>query len=95
VEALFLGGTLVIKTGQQSLKHMMTQHITEGIQHKLLMKLLEFQYTIEYKKGKENTIADALSRKDSSISAITSVTPTWITGIEQSYASYPYYTSLI
>jgi hypothetical protein len=27
----FLGGSLIIKTNQQSLKHMMTQRITEGI----------------------------------------------------------------
>jgi hypothetical protein len=46
----FLGGNLVIKTDQQSLKYMMSQRLTEGIQHKLLMKLLEFNYTIEYKK---------------------------------------------
>jgi hypothetical protein len=28
-----------------------------------MLKLLEFNYTIEYKKGSENTVADALSRK--------------------------------
>jgi hypothetical protein len=41
----------VIRTNQQSLKYMMQQRLTEGIQHKLLMKLLESNYTIEYKKG--------------------------------------------
>jgi hypothetical protein len=46
----FLGGSLVIITDQQSLKYMMRQRMTEGIKHKLLMKLLEFNYTIEYKK---------------------------------------------
>jgi hypothetical protein len=45
------GGSLVIRTNQQSLKYMMQQRLTEGIQHKLLMKLLESNYTIEYKKG--------------------------------------------
>jgi hypothetical protein len=38
------------------------------------MKLLEFNHTIEYKKGKENVVVDALSRKDYSANAITSVT---------------------
>jgi hypothetical protein len=58
----FLGGQLIIKTCQQSLKYMMTQCLTEGIQHKHLMKLLEFNYSIEYKKGKESTVVDALSK---------------------------------
>jgi hypothetical protein len=34
----FLGGTLIIRTDQQSLKYMMSQQLAEGIQHKLLMK---------------------------------------------------------
>ena len=59
------GNKLITKTDQQALKNMATQRLTEGVQHKLLLKLLEYDYTIEYKKGKENTVADALSRRDS------------------------------
>jgi hypothetical protein len=55
----FLGNQVVIKTVQ----YLGSQRLLEGIQHKLMLKLLEFDYTIEYKKGKENTVADALSRK--------------------------------
>jgi hypothetical protein len=80
-----LGGSLIIGTDQQSLKYMMQQRLIDGIQHKLLMKLLEFNYTIEYKKGAENVIADALSRQEHYISAISSATPTWIHDIEESY----------
>jgi hypothetical protein len=47
-----LGNKLIIKTDQQSLRYMMTQRLTKGIQHKLLMKLMEFDYSIEYKKAK-------------------------------------------
>lgn len=57
-----LGGKLIIKTDQQSLKFMMSQRLVEGIQHKLLLKLMEFDYVIEYKSRKENLVADALSR---------------------------------
>jgi hypothetical protein len=91
----FLGDSLIIKTYQQSLKYMMSQRITEGIQHKLLMKLLEFNYTIEYKKGVENVVVDALSRKEQSVLAISSTIPAWISDIEESYHHDTTYTSLI
>jgi hypothetical protein len=81
----FLGGQLIIKTDQQSLKYMMTQKLTEGIQLKLLMKLLEFDYSIEYKKGKDNVAADALSRREQQLTTISSVLPRWISDIEASY----------
>ena len=59
----FLGAKLIIKTDQQSLKFITDQRLTEGIQHKLMMKLLEFDFSIQYKKGIYNRVADALSRK--------------------------------
>jgi hypothetical protein len=64
---------------------MMSQKLTEGIQHKLLLKLLEFDYKIEYKKGVENVAADALSRKEQSLFAISTATLAWIPDIEASY----------
>uniref|UniRef100_A0A8R7UGS9 Reverse transcriptase domain-containing protein n=1 Tax=Triticum urartu TaxID=4572 RepID=A0A8R7UGS9_TRIUA len=73
------GNSLIIKADQHSLKYMTTQRLTEGVQHKLLLKLLEYDYTIEYKKGKENVVADALSRKgvpsSSCCSSMTVVVP--------------------
>jgi hypothetical protein len=46
MKTLFLGGggKLVIKTDQESLKFLMTERLSEGIQHKLVLKLLEFDY---------------------------------------------------
>jgi transposase InsO family protein len=90
-----LGSKLIIKNDQQSLKHMMTQRLAEGIQHKLLMKLLEFDYTIDYKKGQENMVADALSRQDHTIYAISSVIPSWMSDIEASYKDDPLYTDIL
>jgi hypothetical protein len=48
-----------------------------------MLKLLEFDYSIEYKQGKENSIADALSRKEDlalhdQLVAILAVIPKWI-----------------
>jgi hypothetical protein len=91
----FLGGSLIIKTDQKSLKYMMFQRLSEGIQHKLLMKLLEFNYSIEYKKGVENVVADALSKKDHSILALSLETPAWIHEIEESYAHDKTYLPII
>jgi hypothetical protein len=87
----FLGSTLVIKTDQKSLKFITEQKVTEGIQHKLLLKLLEFNYSIEYKKGQENTAADALSRRDVSLMPITVITPSWVKTVEKSYNEDPHY----
>jgi hypothetical protein len=39
------------------------------------MKLSEMDYVVEYKMGKEKKVADALSRQDNSLQAISSVTP--------------------
>ena len=70
----FAASSLIIKIDQQSLKYIQEQKLTEGIQHKVLVKLLGYNYILEYKKGKENLVADALSRvKHKLCSIITSV----------------------
>jgi hypothetical protein len=66
---------------------MISQRLNEGSQQNLLMELLEFNYTIEYKRGQENRVADALSRKDHSVSAILVATPAWVADIENCYTN--------
>lgn len=58
-----LGSHFVIKTDHKSLKHLLTQTIQTTEQQVFLCKLLGFDFTIVYKPGKENTVADALSRR--------------------------------
>uniref|UniRef100_A0A8R7VF59 Reverse transcriptase domain-containing protein n=1 Tax=Triticum urartu TaxID=4572 RepID=A0A8R7VF59_TRIUA len=82
----FLGNDLIIKTDHQSLQYMTDQKVTIGIQHKLMLKLLEFNFTLQYKKGKENVVADALSRKNT-LMAMSLVTPQWISAVEASYTN--------
>jgi hypothetical protein len=59
-----------------------------------MLKLLEFDYTIEYKKGKENRVADALSRKyqqeedtpaEEHCAAISVLVPAWMEEVIDSY----------
>ncbi|WOH15055.1 hypothetical protein DCAR_0934588 [Daucus carota subsp. sativus] len=52
----------VIKTDQQSLKYVLEHKLSTPFQQKWLSKLAGFDYTVEYKSGKENVVADALSR---------------------------------
>lgn len=52
----------VIKTDRRSLKYLLEQRLNTPIQQQWLPKLLEFDYEIQYKEGKDNVVADALSR---------------------------------
>lgn len=83
----FASTSVIIRTDQQSLKYIHEQRLIEGIQHKLLVKLLGINYKVEYKKGRENKVADALSTAThtTEVMAISQVIPAWI---EQVIASY-------
>ena len=56
----------VIRTDHHSLKYLLQQRITFPGQHTWLTKLMGYDYEINYKKGRENVVADALSRVNSS-----------------------------
>ena len=56
-----LGRKFLIWTNQKSLKALLDQVIQTPEQQKYLAKLLGYQYSIVYKLGKDNRVADALS----------------------------------
>ena len=56
------GHQFTIKTDQEALKHLCQQNIHTPEQHHWLPKLFGYNFNIEYKPGKENIAADALSR---------------------------------
>ena len=58
-----VGKAFVIKANQQSLKYQLHQRIGTIVQQKWLSKLLGYAFVVEYKKGSENVVADALSRR--------------------------------
>jgi hypothetical protein len=51
----------VIKTDHESLYYLLNQKNISGFQQKGINKLLGLDYTIQYRKGKENVAVDALS----------------------------------
>ena len=57
-----LGHPFTIFTDHKSLRELMSQVIQTPEQHYYLSKLLGFDYTIQYKVGSSNAVADALSR---------------------------------
>ncbi|MCH79693.1 Ty3/gypsy retrotransposon protein [Trifolium medium] len=57
-----LGHKFIIKTDQKSLKNLLDQSLQTPEQQAWLHKFIGFDFTIEYKPGKENVPADALSR---------------------------------
>jgi hypothetical protein len=62
-----------------------------------MSKLLGYDFTIEYKKGKENKVADALSRvfedpslpEEATCFMLSFPTPTWLEELKQSYTTDP------
>jgi len=90
-----IGIEFIIKTDQISLKYLLDQKANTALQHKSLSKLLGLQYKIEYKKGIDNKVADALSRCEVSTGDLltlqnefftfSELIPTWVEDIKSSY----------
>lgn len=81
----------VIRTDHRSLQHLTEQRVSYKIQHKALIKLMDLQYTIQYKKGTHNAAADALSRCQLSgeVNALSEYVPTWIQKLQEGYDDDP------
>lgn len=93
-----LGHKFIIRTYHQSLKHLMEQRILTPLQQKLITKLLPYDYEEQYKRGRENTAADALSRLSEghiTLQAVFTVTSPLIQEIRDSVTYEPYLQKLI
>jgi len=77
----------IIKTDHKSLLYLTDQRVHTKLQHKALLKLMELQFKIVYKKGINNAAADALSRCPvvHPLLAISSCTPAWQENLIQGY----------
>jgi RNase H-like domain found in reverse transcriptase/Integrase zinc binding domain len=96
-----LGAEFVIKTNHINLKYLLEQRVNTPMQHKGLRKLLGLNYKIQYKKGVDNKVADALSRQtmlDSqanlTVLAFSELIPKWVGDIQQSYECDSWITDL-
>ncbi|KAH0738331.1 hypothetical protein KY290_037036 [Solanum tuberosum] len=78
----------VIKTDHHSLIFLLDQRITTSSQLKGLVKLLGYDYSILYNKGKDNIVVDALSRKEDPIKllSISSVQANLLSDIRSSWS---------
>lgn len=78
-----LQGEFFIHTDHHSLTHLNEQRLNTVWQQKVFTKLLGLNYRIVYKKGSDNTVADALSRRDmeESLMAISYASPQWLSAV--------------
>lgn len=81
----------LIRTDHKSLLHLIEQRVTSRLQHKALVKLMDLNYQIQYKKGVNNTATDALSRceEGEQLAAVSECTPAWIQKLQEAYTDHP------
>jgi transposase InsO family protein len=77
-----IGRHFKVKTDHDSLKYFLEQRLSSEKQQKWVTKILGYDFEIVYKKGKQNVVVDALSRKDEDVEAflyaISIIQPDWI-----------------
>lgn len=83
----------VIHTDQRSLVHLEDQRLATPWQQKIMAKLLGLCYRIVYKRGEDNRVADALSRRpgplQGDLATITVAVPIWLEAVQQGYNNDP------
>jgi hypothetical protein len=58
------GGHFAVRTDHYNLKFLLDQRLSTVPQHQWISKLFGFDFSMEYRPGRLNTVADALSRRD-------------------------------
>jgi hypothetical protein len=87
-----LGCRFQIKIDHHSLEYFLEQWLSSPKQNKWMTKMLGYDYEIIYKKGKDNIVADALSRKheeEGSLFSLSLPIPDWIEEVYQEWLNQP------
>jgi hypothetical protein len=64
-----IGRHFKVKTDHDSVEYFLEQRLSSKEQQKWVTKILGYDFEIVYKKGKQNVVANALSRKDEDVEA--------------------------
>lgn len=90
-----LGKPLLIKTDQQALKILLDQKVGKLAQQKWIAELMGYMFQVEYKKWRDNKVADALSREEPPNQDTTTLFMlsfphlTWLEELQQAYVTDP------
>lgn len=90
-----LGQTFKVHTDQQSLKHLLEQKVDTPLHQKWVTKLLGYDFLVEYKQGRDNKVANALSRKyeelakeeSGELQAVSFPIATWLEDLRQTHST--------
>ena len=79
----------IIRTDHKSLTYLTKQNLHSNIQRKAMNRLMGLQFRVVYKKGTDNTVADALSRVGHllALQVVSTLQPIWIQELLNSYAT--------
>jgi hypothetical protein len=89
-------GHFTILTDHQSLCNLSDQHLTSDLQQKAMSKLVDLQFTIQFKKGIDNGAADSLSQVGHLLATqVSSCRPDWLQEVLNSYTTEAAMTALL
>ena len=89
-----VGSKFSVRTDHNSLKHFLGQRDLNERQQKWVSKLQSYDFDITFIKGKQNVVADALSRRPQ-LNALAQITEDWRHRIIAEYAKNPWASSIV
>lgn len=91
-----LGKPFVVRTDQKSLKYLMEQRITTPTQTRWLLKILGYDYIVEYKKGFDNQATDSLPRVvEFQLLSVSMPQAKWWSSLQREVQNDPFYATLL